>query len=70
MNNKYKTRIDATLRYIEAYKHEKIQLRDVAEVSYFSARQQPALADKKLILVAHSIGAEVLHGIGESAQPA
>lgn len=35
-----------------------------------TARQQPALADKKLILVAHSMGAEVLRGISESAQPA
>ena len=36
MNNKYKTRIDATLRYIEDHKHEKICLYDVAKISHFS----------------------------------
>ncbi|MGB0848900.1 MAG: AraC family transcriptional regulator [Thiolinea sp.] len=36
VNQKYKVRIEAALHYIEAHKHEKIRLSDVAKVSHFS----------------------------------
>ena len=36
INNKYKSRIEAALSYIDAHKHDKILLRDVSQASHFS----------------------------------